>query len=365
MTLHDDDAMTPMLMSLSARVRLPALAVAASALLAIACGGEPRETAAAEAARVPGVVYTVRDTIITTSFQAAGVAAPLRHATLGTKLMGRVTEVLVHEGDAVEAGQPLVRIDARELEARAAHVEASVSEASAVREEAATHAKRIRALYADSAAARAQLDAAETALARADAGVATARAAAAELRAVSSYSVIRAPFAGVVTSRLVDPGAFAAPGAPLVAVQDASELRISATVTPEIAQRLARGLALDATIEGRVVPAKVEGVVPAATGNLYTVNAIVPNSNRTSLAGSAAALSIMLGEHPALVVPATAIVRQGDLTGVMLRTGRGDELRWVRLGQTAGEIVEVTAGLHAGDQIVIPAAGQAPAAVKE
>ncbi len=351
--------------SLPGRFRLSALAIAASALLASACGGEPRETAAAEPTRVAGAVYTLRDTTLATIFQAAGVAQPLRQATLGTKLMGRVTEVLVQEGDMVRAGQPLVRIDARDLEARATHVDASLSEASAVREEAATHAKRIRALYADSAAARAQLDAAETALARADAGLATARAAEAELQAVSSYSVIRAPFAGVVTSRMVDPGAFAAPGVPLVAVQDASRLRISATVTPETAQRLRRGHTLDATIEDRAVRATVEGVVPAASGNLYTVNALVPNSDRTSLAGSAATLSIALGQHRVLAVPSTAIVRQGDLTGVMLRGAGGDELRWVRLGEVAGDMTEVTAGLHAGDQIVIPAARQTPAVVKE
>jgi RND family efflux transporter MFP subunit len=366
MTLNDDYAMTSMMTRLSRRLRLPALAIAAPALLLGACGGESHETAGEVApTHVAGTLYTLRDTIIATTFQAAGVAEPLRQASLGTKLMGRVTEVLVQEGDLVKAGQPLVRIDSRELEARAAHVAASMAEASAVREDAATQAGRIRALYADSAAARAQLDAAETALARAEAGLATARAAEAELQAVSSYSVIRAPFAGVITARFVDPGAFAAPGAPLVAVQDASQLRISTTVTPEIAQRLRRGQTLDSTIEERAVRAIVEGVVPASGGNLYTVNALVPNGERTSLAGSAATLSVTLGEHRALVVPATAIVRQGDLTGVMLRTRGGDELRWVRLGEAAGETVEVTAGVHSGNQIVIRDARQAPAAVKE
>lgn len=311
--------------------------------------------------RVAGTPYTLRDTTITTTLRAAGVAEPVRRATLATKLMGRVTEVLVREGDAVKAGLPLVRIDARELGAKSAHVAASLAEATAVRDDAATHARRIRALYADSAAARAQLDAAETALARAEAGLATARAAAAELDAVSSYSVIRAPFAGIVTARYVDPGAFAAPGAPLVAVQDAARLRITAAVTPDIAQRLHRGDSIDAEIEGRRTTATVEGVVPSASGNLYDVNALVSNGDGRFLAGSAATLSIALGSHPALVVPTRAIARQGDLTGVTLRTHEGDELRWVRLGDTTAGLVEVTAGLRAGDQIVIPAANRASA----
>lgn len=347
--------------SLSGRARLSTIAIVASALLLAACGGEQHESTQAKPTRVAGTPYTLRDTTIATTFRAAGVAAPVRQATLATKLMGRVTEVLVREGDAVKAGQPLVRIDARELQAKAAHVAASLDEATAVRADAATNAKRMRALYADSAAARAQLDAAETALARAEAGLTTAKAAAAELDAVSSYSVIRAPFAGVVTARYVDPGAFAAPGAPLVAVQDAARLRITAAVTPDIAQRLRRGDSIDAAIEGRATPATVEGVVPSANGNLYSVNALVSNGEGEFLAGSAATLSIALGSHPALVIPARAIARQGDLTGVTLRTGQGDELRWVRLGDSAADFVEVTAGLRAGDQIVIPTANRASA----
>jgi RND family efflux transporter MFP subunit len=333
----------------------------ASAVLLAACGSEPHESAPPEPTRAAGTPYTLRDTTIATTFRAAGVAEPVRQATLSTKLMGRVTEVLVREGDAVKAGEPLVRIDARELQAQSAHVAASLAEATAVREDAATHARRIRALYADSAAARAQLDAAETALARAEAGLATARAAAAELDAVSSYSVIRAPFAGLVTARFVDPGAFAAPGAPLVSVQDASRLRITAAVTPDMARRLRRGQPLAATIEGRAAAATVEGMVPSTNGNLYSVNALVSNADRDLLPGSAATLAIPLDSHLALVVPERAIARQGDLTGVMLRTSEGDELRWVRLGEAAAGLVEVTAGLRAGDQIVIPAARRASA----
>ena len=349
------------------RARLSLLVAAAVAGVATAsgCSGEPRDVAAEAPSRVAGTIYTLKDTAIATNFQAAGTAAPMRQATLGTKLMGSVTAVLAHEGDAVKAGQPLVRLDARELNAQASKVEASTAEAKAVYDDAITQAGRIRALYADSAATRAQLDAVETALARADAGLAAARAAAAELDAVSAYAVIRAPFAGVVTRRFVDPGSFAAPGAPLLTVQDASQLRITATVTPEIAQRLRRGQSLDAVIEREAVRAVVEGVVPSAGGNLYSINAVVRNPSRALLAGTAATLSIPLGEHTALVVPTIAIVRQGDLTGVTLRTEHGDEIRWVRLGHATADLVEVSAGLRAGDQVVIPTPRTAPAAGRE
>jgi RND family efflux transporter MFP subunit len=298
--------------------------------------------------------YTVRDTSVDALFDAVGVAAPVRQATLSTKLMASVTEVLVHEGDRVVAGQLLVRVDARDLSAKAAQVAASVAEAKAVHRDALTQANRIRALYADSAAARAQLDAAETGLARAEAGLRAARAAAAELGAVSSYSEVHAPFAGIVTKRFVDPGAFATPGTPLVAIQDVSALRITASATPEIAHQIHRGQVLSATIENHPVQATVEGVVPAQAGNMYEINALVSNTGATFLAGSAATLSLPTGMRTLLVVPAAAIVREGDLTGVTLRTAHGDERRWIRLGRPSAGFVEVSAGLRAGDRVVLP-----------
>jgi RND family efflux transporter MFP subunit len=303
-----------------------------------------------------GVIYVVHDTTIDAVFEAAGVAAPIRQATLSTKLTGTVTDVLVNEADRVTAGQLLVRIDARDLSAKSAQAAASVAEAEAMRNDAIVQATRIRALYGDSAATRAQLDAAETALARAEAGLKAAQAASSELGAVSSYSVIRAPFPGIITKRFVDPGAFAAPGAPLVAIQDVSTLRISATTTPDIASGLHRGQILTALVERAPVRATIEGVVPATAGSLHTVNALVPNPNAELLAGSRATLTLPTGQRRVLVVPSSGLVREGDLTGVTLRTAAGDDRRWVRLGSALGAMVEVTAGLRPGDRIVVPAA---------
>jgi RND family efflux transporter MFP subunit len=328
---------------------------------AIACGRAPdTKTQHAGPSPLSGSVYIVRDTTMGASFDAAGVAAPIQQATLSTKVMGTVEEVLVKEGDRVAAGQILVRIDARDLTAKSAQAGASIAEAEAMRRDAVTQANRIRALYADSAAARAQLDAAETALARTEAGLLAARAAEAELGAVSSYAIVRAPFPGIVTKRFVDPGAFAAPGAPLVAVQDPSRLRITASTTPEVASALRRRRTVDATIEGRIVRATIEGVVPAQAGNLYLINALVPNADAAMLAGSTASLALPIGTRRAIVVPAAAIAREGDLTGVTLRTEQGDERRWVRLGQASADMVEVTAGLRAGDRVVVPTSRVAP-----
>jgi len=337
--------------------RFAAIAGVALVAFAAACGRTPDSTSqAVKPHRSDGVTYTVHDTTIVATFEAAGVAAPIQQATLSTKLMGTVTDVLVREGDHVARGQLLVRIDARELSAKSAQAAASVAQADAMHNDAVAQANRIRALYADSAATKAQLDAAETGLARTTAGLEAAQAAASELGAVSSYSTVRAPFTGIVTKRFADPGAFAAPGAPLVTMQDVSALRISASTTPDIARALRRGQTLTAFVERTQVRVTIEGTVPALAGSLYTINALASNPDGTLLAGSRATLMLPTGQRRAIVVPSVAVVREGDLTGVTLRTAQGDDRRWIRLGSALGPDVEVTAGLRSGDVVVVPTA---------
>ena len=337
------------------RKLIPVTGTVVATLILSACGGDRAPTPAAQRP-LSGTPVAVIDTLIADNFEAAGTAEPMRLATLSTKLMGTVDAVLVHEGDRVAEGQPLVRLDARDLDAKRAQMEAGAAEASAMHHEATLQVVRIRALYADSAATKAQLDQAETGLARANAAVASAKGMAAELAATTSYADVRAPFAGIITHRFVDPGSFAAPGAPLVTIEDASTLRISVSAAPDVVRGIRRGKAITATIGDTAVGATTEGVVPVG-GNLYTINATVPNATGRFLSGSAATLSLPRGMRRAILVPEGAIVRQGDLTGVRTASAGQTTLRWVKLGRTLDGATEVLSGLAAGDTVLVAGGG--------
>jgi RND family efflux transporter MFP subunit len=338
-------------------MRAMTLLLPMAALMLAACGAdEPERVAEAAAASVAGERFTVHMAMRPSLLEATGVAAPWAESTLSTKLMGTVLEVGVQAGDNVRTGAVLVRIDARDLEAKSAQAAASLAQADAMLGEARLHAERMRTLYAQEAATRAQLDAAETGLARAEAAVAAARAGGAELDAVRTYAIVRAPFGGTITGRFVDPGAFAAPGAPLVTIQDASRLRISASIAPAAARELSRGDTVWASIEGIRAQAVIEGVVPAPGANVYTVNAVVDNAAGLHLPGSAATLSLPQGMRESLVIPVSALVREGDLTGVRIEVDGGTELRWVRAGAIQADSVEVLSGLRDGERVVVPSA---------
>jgi RND family efflux transporter MFP subunit len=334
--------------------------LAALALAACGRGADERSTELAAAARpAAGQIYTVTDTVLPSVIEAAGLAEPVRRAVLSTKLMGSVVSVRVREGERVHAGQVLAQVDARDIAAKRTQARARVAEAEALRADAATQAERFRALYRDEAATKVQLEAAETGLARAEAALNAARGAESELEAVGAYAEVRAPFAGIVASRAVDPGAFVAPGQPILTVEDGSTLRIAATVAPRTARGLHPGDRLQATIEGAPADAVVEGAVPSA-GALYTVNALVENGGGKFLAGSAATLSIAEGSRRAVLVPDAALVREGDLTGVRVATPAAVELRWIRTGARLGPMVEVQSGLRPGDRVVLPAPEETP-----
>jgi len=332
------------------------LTLVAAAVTIAACAPADARTTTDDASPVVTAegtsVFSVADTTLMTVIEATGVAAPIQEATLSTKLMASVVAVDVLEGTVVRAGQSLVRLDARDLAAKREQVNANRAAATAMHAQAAAHAARIRALHATDAAPKAMLEAAESGLTQAESGLRAANAAAAELSAVESYATLVAPFAGVVTHRFVDAGAFAAPGAPLVTVQDASTLRLTVHVAPGAIRGLARGDKVAVTIEGTADIATIEGIV-SAPGGLHAINALVVNRDGRHLAGSSATLAIPNGLHRGIAVPTAAIIREGDLTGVVLRMQTGDVRRWIRTGATSNGMIEVTAGLRAGDQVVV------------
>jgi RND family efflux transporter MFP subunit len=332
--------------------------IALVALTAVAACSNPEAADLAHDAAPPaeGVRYKVAATTFAEVMWVPAQATPIAQAMLSTKLMGTVTAVHVHEGDQVRAGQPIVTIDARDLAARDAQARAAILEVEAMRGEAVANANRMRALFAEEAATRAQLDAAETALARAEAGVRAANATRSELSAARSYAVVRAPFDGLVTARMVDPGAFATPGAPLAQMENARQLRVTGSAAPEAIRTLRRGAQVQVRIESTIATGTVEAVVPSG-GNLYHINVIVNNADGAYLSGAAAAIALPQASRAAIRVPVEAVQHIGDLTGVRVVTGSSTSLRWVQLGATEGQEVEVLTGLRVGDEVLVPRRG--------
>ena len=373
---------------------------------ASACGairGErrPAPAAATSAARpIRVAVTTAARGPVERTFEASGTVRGRNTAVLTSRIVAGLREVRVRAGDHVRAGQVLAELEDADAQATLRRARADLQAAVAGQEEA-EHAARASAAAArvagsahvrmtyllgqgavtkqafEEAEARQQTTSAAQALAEAQvrAGLAhhdEARAAIAGAEAVLGYTRITAPFAGKVIERRVDPGSQAAPGMPLLVVEQEGPLHVEVAVDESHANTLSVGTtahvevaSADQEAEGRVVE-----VVPALDP---TARAFMVKVELGSAAGAASAstappqglragmfarVRFPMGLEDRLTVPVTAIRPSGDLDRLFVAEGGRAWLRLITLGRRQGGSVEVLAGLDPGETVLTaPPAG--------
>lgn len=294
----------------------------------------------------------------------AGTVRSQTTSTLAANVVGTVLRVRVAEGDRVYAGDVLVDIDAREPRAQAdraqagsEEVEHAIDAATANAQLADTTFHRYEALHQRGSASQQEFDeartkatAAQAELARLVARRGEARAASTQANAVLGYSSVRSPIDGIVTTRFVDPGAQAAPGVPLLAIENESATRVDASVPESVVVH--PGDQAIVTAGEQRLGARVTRVQPSIDSGARS--AIVQlELERPLRSGTYVRVSFTIGKRSVVTVPAEALVQSGQLTSVFV-VGTGDiaRMRLVTLGDRDGTSVEVLSGLEAGERIV-------------
>jgi RND family efflux transporter MFP subunit len=306
------------------------------ALLATTIGACGHETRTLERPTPDPVSVTVsRSSGAAGSSTVAGSIEASRLARVSTRMSGTVRAVEVDVGDRVGAGDALVRLETADLTAQLDAAEAEQRIATATYE-------RVRALAADGAASRQELDELAARKERADAAVA-------EVRAQFDYAVVRAPFTGTIEMRMVDPGDLAAPGRPLLSVVADGEARVRFELPASVSAGVEVGddLVVHRPETGWSAPATVTRIAPTLdpTTRRRPVEAeFVTPPSPAVLPGTFVRVEIGTGDASSLWIPADAIVRRGQLTGVYTVESETLRLRWVRLGRITPSAVEVLAG---------------------
>jgi RND family efflux transporter MFP subunit len=287
---------------------------------------------------------------------AEGVVEAVRQATLGAQVAGRITELAVKAGDPVRAGQVLARIDARTAEQAVAASQSQVAEAEANLANARRRHDRNVNLFAQKFVSQAAVDQSEAELKAAQAQVAALKANAVQASAAQTFTTITAPFAGVVGATHVELGDMAQPGRQLVTVFDPKDLRVTATL-PQASlarARLNEPVAIDLSGRAGTVKATRVTVIPLADARTHTtrVRLDLPPTEGV-LPGQFARAWFVTGTTQGLAIPASALLKRGEVTAVYVvdRDGRA-LLRQVRAGEpVAGGMVEILAGLAGGERI--------------
>lgn len=302
-----------------------------------------------------------------------GVVEAVRQTVVAAQVPGAVVELAVRAGEAVRAGQLLVRLDARSADQGAAAVQAQVQAARAAQDVATREYARQQQLYAKNYISRAALDQAEAQFKATRAQVAAQLAQAGAAQTQTALHTVRAPYAGVVSEVAVQLGDMAMPGRALLTLYDPAALRVTAALPQSVVGATAGALADAVRIELPGLAPAQQWPAPARVQLLPTVDAATHTQQIRAdlpaglqgaapgmfarvwlplpppLAGQAGAASA--GQR--VLVPLSALVRRAEMTGVYVQ-GQGGKplLRQVRLGRVDGERVELLTGVAPGEQVI-------------
>ncbi len=319
-------------------------------VLIAGCGGRAGSDREADAKLPPARVRlaAVRAENLASVTESTGTVRPLRSAQVAAKVMGAIEEMPVVLGQRVRAGDLLARIGADEISARAAQAQAHLSAAR-------RDLERERELF------KREASTAETVKDLED-RFSGAQAAVREAEAMLAYTMVRAPFDGIVARKFADVGDLASPGLPLLEVEGADEFQVEAALPDSLASRLAPGAVLTVSIPERdaTFAGKLAELSPASDPGAHTVTAKIRVTAGVPVrSGEFARVRVEGAPVSALMVPASAVVADGQMQLVFVagadnRAG----LRLVRTGAPRGDQVEVLSGLDGGERVVAaPPAG--------
>jgi RND family efflux transporter MFP subunit len=332
------------------------LLIALPLLLAgLACGAPDAEAPApSEAAPVAARIATASPTELADSLAVTGSTAAWARVSPAAKIMARIDEMPVSEGQWVDRGQMLARLDARDLAAADAQARAAVSMAEAQLDNARAQESRMRRLLDRGSATEKNLEDAVAALKVAEASLAQAQANVQATEVMLDYAEIAAPTAGWVTSKMAEMGDTTAPGRPLLTIEDRSRMKVVLQVPETSAATLQRGDAVQLRIDvlDLSADARVDRILPREDGSrTFNVQVVLDNPDGRVRSGMFVRATLPLGERSALLVPQSAIVRRGQLEGIFVLDDQDRaRVRWLRLGAPHGSQVEVLAGLDTGDR---------------
>lgn len=283
-----------------------------------------------------------------------GSIEAVNQGTVSAQTSGRVAEILHDVNDFVPAGGVIMRLRATEQQAGLAQAQAALREAEAREAEAQTRFRRISDMYADKVVPRATLD---EATANRDAAVArrvAARAALSSAREGVAYTEVRAPYAGVVTKRLVEVGETVTPGTALMSGLSLQYLRVAVDVPQSIVERVRRIGRAAVYIDGRRIEATRITIFPMAAepSSTFRTRVDLPENAADLYPGMYVKVGFVVGELERLLVPVSSLVERSEMTGVYVVNAAGQtSLRHVRIGHRFGERIEILAGLAPGERV--------------
>ena len=315
--------------------------------------------AAASPAAQPLDTATVQYRDVDITYASEAVIEAVKQSTVSAQVTGRIVEINYDVGDYVKKGQVIVRIDETEARQVVAGSQAQVAQAQAAFENARVALERNRELARQKFISQAALDKSEADFRVAQAQLSAAKAGAGQAATSKAYTVVVAPYSGVVAARLVEVGEMATPGKPLMTGFDPADMRVIATVPQyKVAEVRASPRAMvEIPSLNKWIEAKAITVLPSAEARTHAtqVRLDLPENLRDVYPGMFARAYFTVGRARKLVAPVAAVVKRSEVAGMYVVNDKGEvSFRQVRLGEPSGQgEIEILAGVSAGEKVAL------------
>ncbi len=309
-------------------------------------------------AALPFAVAPVGYQLAASSYSTEATVEAVKQSTVAAQVAGRVATINFDAGDRVKAGSVIVRLSAQELSSAVAGSQAQVAQAAATLANARASYERQQQLFQQKFISQAAFDRATAEFRAAEAAARAARAGAGQSAAVSGYTVITAPFSGIVSIRHVEIGETVTPGTPLMTGFDPRDMRVIASI-PQVKLALVKAspqVAVEIPSLDKWITATGIKVLPAADAATHTVKVRIdlPADVAGVIPGMFARAHFAAGSARSLSIPASAVVRRSEITAVYVVVRDKVSLRQIRVGAPdARGNLPVLAGLNPGEIIAL------------
>ncbi len=335
-------------------------------LFATSCGNVDQKTVADNSPAVTVIVSSVSQESSSSFLTTSGKIEAVNSANLSTRMMGYVDKIYVQVGEKVRKGQQLISISNTDLSAKLGQVNAGITEATAAYNNAEKDFNRFTALFNENSASQKELDDITANYNMAKARLEGAKQMKNEVNAQFSYANIRAPFSGTVTNKFINVGDMANPGMPLLEVESPGKFQVLAMVPESEILQIKADTEVDVVLKslGETIKGKVVEVSTSAknTGGQYMVKVVLDKSDAKVMSGMYATVRFPVEAKEStqtVMLPKEAIVTNGQLTGVYTVSQTNTALlRWLRLGRSIGDKVEVLSGMSSDEQYIVTADGK-------
>ncbi|WEJ62196.1 efflux RND transporter periplasmic adaptor subunit [Thiomicrorhabdus lithotrophica] len=332
------------------------LSLLAATLGLAGCGQEEQTIEVDTAKIVKADVFTVTLGSVPLTAVVPGAVVPDQKAQIASRLMGYIKNLDVKVGQEVKSGDLLFSIDSGDIKSQISQANSGYQQALAALKDARLDYNRFTKLYKEDSVSKQQYDKIKLQFSVAQENLASAKSGLDQAKAQLNYANVKAPFDGVIVEKMAVAGSLAAPGNPIVIIENLKSLSVQTQVSADLYAVLRLGDSAEVLVDGISTPfvGTIYTLVSAADPKTrtHTVKLSLPNVNDVN-SGTFARVSFKRGERQTMMLPVSAVLNRAGIEGVFVVENGRAFFNMVRTGIVIGDMVEIQSGLALGEQVVV------------